>query len=87
MTWSRRTGTGTAGSAETSTVPAATVSLQPASGRRMVVVVAVCLVILMSLSDVVERADGFVVKPASSSSSASFQRRLNDSTKPSWTGQ
>ena len=82
MTWCQRTGTGQAGSAS---VLAATVSPQPMASRRMVLVAAVWLVVLMSLTDVVVRVDGFVVEPASSLLT-SFQRRLNDSVKPSSTG-
>jgi len=51
----------------------------------MVLVAAVWLVILVSLCEVVVRAEGFVVEPASSA--ASVQRRRNDSVKPASTGQ
>ena len=84
MSWSRRTGAGRAGSEATPSVQTATVSPQRLSSRRMVLVAAVWLVILVSLTDVV-RVDGFVVEPAPSS--ASFQRRQNDSVSPSTTGQ
>jgi len=85
MTWSRRASAGTA--AELLSVPASSKSLQQASSRRVVVVASVCLVIVMSLTDAVVYADGFVVEPAkSSTSSESFHHRLNDSVKPSWRG-
>ena len=86
MTWSQRTSDGRVGSAALSSVPSATaVSPKWSSSRRVVGLVAVCVFILMSFTDLVVHVDGFVVEPASSS--VSFERRLNDSAKPSWTGQ
>ena len=85
MTWSRHTSAERIGAAALPSFPApTTVRPKRSSSRRMVGVVAVCVVILVSFTDVVMHADGFVVEPASSS--ASFQRHLNDSAKPSRTG-
>jgi len=73
------------GSATRSSEPV-TASPQRASSRGMVLMATGWLAILMTLSGIVVRADGFVVEPASPA--ASMQRRLNDSVvKKSSTGQ
>jgi len=86
MTWSRRSGDSRARPAAPCAVPAATVSLQRVtSGRGMVVVAAVWLLVLMSLAEIVVHTDGFVVEPASSPEIS--RREVNDSdVKPSSTG-